>query len=126
MKKVKLAVPVLGVMLFLGAGPALAASQAVKDMAVIVLDLSHRPDSAGKERLKNIANDSSATVGERTLASSLLHMDHQVSDADKAKLRDLRSNSAAPAEERELAVILIDLAHKPSGADKAKLKDLAK
>lgn len=125
MKALKLVIPLLGIMLASGTGSAIAASQAVKDLAAVVSDLNHQPTAADKAKLNKIAADPSASTRERLLAEALLNMNHKVSDAYKARLKELANNSAASAEERELAAILVNFAHQPSAEDQAKLKSLS-
>lgn len=126
MNRMRLVLPMLCAVLMLGANVASAASQAVKDMANIVMNLSHHPGGGEKETLKKIIDNPSSTAGERALAKALLNMDHEVGGGDKAKLQDLMKSASAPVEERDLASILIGLAHKASAADKDKLKQLMK
>lgn len=126
MNRMKLVLPVVCVVLMLGANVASAASQAIKDMANIIMNLSHHPGGGEKETLKKIIDNASSTPGERALANALMNMDHEVGGGDKGKLKELMKNASAPAEERELAGILVNLAHKASAGDKDKLKQLMK
>ena len=115
---------VLLLALVLGAAPVLA-STAVQQMAQITMKLNHYPSDAEKETLRGIANNASATAGERALATALINMQHKVGGADKQKLQELMKTDGLTAEERTLAEVLIGINHKPSAADTEKLRPLA-
>jgi predicted PurR-regulated permease PerM len=118
---------VLLVLLFalvLGAAPVLA-NTAVQQMAQITMKLNHYPSDAEKQTLRGIADNASATAGERALATALINMEHKVGAADKQKLQELMKSDGASAEERTLAEVLIGINHKPSAADMQKLRPLA-
>jgi len=110
--------------LMLGAAPVLAAT-AVQQMAQITLKLNHYPSDAEKQALRGIADDASATAGERALATALINMEHKVGGADRQKLQELVKADGVSAGERTLAEVLIGFNHKPSAADQQKLRPLA-
>jgi hypothetical protein len=110
--------------LVLGAAPILAAT-AMQQMAQITMKLNHYPSDAEKQTLRGIADNASATAGERALATALVNMEHKVSGADKQKLQELMQTDGVSAEERTLAEVLIGINHKPSAADQQKLRPLA-
>ncbi len=99
---------------------------AAQKMASIILHLNHRPDAAGKDALRNIANDSNASPQTRAVASALINMDHSVSDSDKGKLRDIANDDTAPQNTRAIASILVNLTHKASRSDKSQLEAIAR
>jgi hypothetical protein len=100
------------------------AGPATREIAMIMMNLSHYPSKTDKEKLSGISANPASTKGERILASALLNMEHRVSDADRAKLQELKNDTTASAAERELADILMNINHKPSEADKARLHKL--
>ncbi|MCC6208664.1 MAG: hypothetical protein IT488_11000 [Gammaproteobacteria bacterium] len=106
------------------AAPVFAAS-AIQQMAGITLQLHHYPSDAEKATLRGIADNDSATAGERALATALMNMEHKVSGSDKRKLEALVKADGTPAAERTLAEVLLGINHKPSKADAEKLRPLA-
>ncbi|HLP98276.1 MAG TPA: hypothetical protein VK149_07505 [Sideroxyarcus sp.] len=112
--------------LMLGSQSALAASAAVREMAGIMLHLSHYPSHDEKARLKSIAVDRSSTEQERVIAAAIANLEHRVAAGDADKLRKVTSDMSAPAEVRELAGIVLNVNHKPSAADKGKLEAMMK
>ena len=114
---------VLVLTLLFGAAPVLAAN-AIQQMAEITLHLNHYPSDAEKATLRGIADNPSATAGERVLASALGNMEHKVGAADRQKLQELMKAETAPAAERTLAEVLVGINHKPSAADVQKLRPL--
>ncbi len=113
---------VLGFMIF--SSPSLMAATAMQEMVGIMLGLQHYPSDSEKETLQKIANDSSVSENQRTIATALINMHHTVSDADKEKLENIANNNAAPEEERKVAGILANMHHHASAADKAELNKL--
>ena len=123
MNKKYLVLPVLlGFMVF-GSSNLMAAT-ALQEMVEIMLHLHHYPSDAEKETLQKIANDSSVSENQRTIASALMKMHHKVTDADKEKLEKISNSSDASAAEREVAGILANMHHKASAADREKLEKL--
>ncbi|MCC6302321.1 MAG: hypothetical protein IT489_05915 [Gammaproteobacteria bacterium] len=111
-------------LLSFAAAPVFAAS-AIQQMAGITLHLNHYPSGAEKQTLRGIADDASATAGERALATALMNLEHKVGGADRQKLQGLVESEDTPAAERTLAEVLLGLNHKPSAADAEKLRPLA-
>lgn len=114
---------VLVLILLFAAVPVFAAN-AIQQMAAITLHLHHYPSDAEKATLRGIAGDSSATAGERALATALVNMEHKVGAADRQKLQELAQAAGTPAAERTLAEVLLGINHKPSAADEQKLRPL--
>lgn len=114
----------LSALLMFTAAPVFADS-AIQQMAGITLHLHHYPSDAEKQTLRGIADDASATAGERALATALMNMEHKVGGADRQKLQELLQSDATPAAERTLAGVLLGINHKPSAADTEKLRPLA-
>jgi hypothetical protein len=113
---------VLGFMIF--SSPSLMAATAMQEMVGIMLSLQHYPNDSQKETLQKIANDSSVSENQRTIATALISMHHTVTDADKEKLENIANNNAAPEAERKVAGILANMHHHASAADKAELEKL--
>lgn len=112
--------------LMLGAQSALAASEAVREMAGIMMDLNHYPGDAEKARLGAIAADKGSTEQERVIATAISNLEHKVAEGDVDKLKKVMNDASAPAEIRDLAGIILNISHKPSAADKRKLEVMAK
>ncbi|OGS90066.1 MAG: hypothetical protein A2061_09780 [Gallionellales bacterium GWA2_59_43] len=112
--------------LMLGAQSALAASAAVREMAGIMLHLSHYPSDAEKARLKAIVADKGSTEQERVIAAAITNLEHKVAAGDADKLKKVAGDMSAPAEVRDLAGIVLNINHKPSSADKSKLEAITK
>jgi len=112
--------------LMFGAQSALAASQAVREMAGIMDHLEHYPSDAEKSKLKGIIDSNGSTAQERVLATAISNLKHHATDADKDKLKQVMNDTAAPAEVRELAGIILNINHMPSAADKSKLEQMMK
>jgi len=112
--------------LMLGAQSALAASQAVREMAGIIVHLEHYPSSDEKGKLKSIADNMASTAQERVLARAIMNLKHKAADEDKDKLKQVMNDAAAPAEVRDLAGIILNMSHMPSAADKSKLEQMMK
>jgi hypothetical protein len=123
-RKVLVFVSMLVVMF--GAHSALAASQAVRDMAGIMIHLEHYPSSDEKGKLKSIADNMASTEQERVLARAIMNLQHKAADEDKDKLKKVMDDNSAPPEVRELAGIILNINHKPSAADKSKLEQMMK
>jgi hypothetical protein len=123
MNKKYLLMPImLGFLLF--NSPGLMAGPAIQEMVGILLNLHHHPSDSEKASLEKIANDSSVSANERTIASALLNMNHRVSADDKAKLEKIAKDDSAPMADRKVAGILAEVNHTPSDADKAELEKL--
>ncbi len=112
--------------LMLGAQSALAASAAVREMAGIMMNLSHYPSNAEKEKLKAIVSDRGSSEQERVVATAIANLEHRVDSGDVQKLRKVMDDMSAPAEVRELAGIILKISHKPGAEDKRKLEMMAK
>lgn len=112
--------------LMLGAQSALAASEAVREMAGIMVNLEHYPSDAEKTKLKGIVDNKGSTAQERVLATAISNLKHKVAAGDKDKLKQVMDDAVAPAEVRELAGIILNLNHKPGSADKSKLEQMMK
>jgi hypothetical protein len=112
--------------LMLGAQPVLAASDAVREMAGIMVHLEHYPSDAEKVKLKGIVDNKGSTAQERVLATAISNLKHKAADADKDKLKKVMDDEAAPADVRELAGIVLNINHMPSAADKSKLEQMMK
>lgn len=110
--------------LLLGAQPALAASEAVREMAGIMVKLEHYPGDAEKTKLKGIVDNKGSTAQERVLAAAISNLNHKAAAGDKGKLKQVMDDASAPAEVRELAGIILNINHKPSPADKGKLEQM--
>jgi hypothetical protein len=110
--------------LLLAAQPALAASAAVREMAGIMVHLSHYPSDAEKAKLQGIVDSPDSTGPERVLAGAIMNLKHKARAEDKDKLKQLADDAAAPAEVRDLAGIVMNINHKPSGDDKRKLEKM--
>ena len=101
-----------------------ADERAMHQMAEIMLHLNHYPDASGKEALKGIKGDSTASNHVRTLAAAMMNIQHYASAADKGKLQEIINDQSAPMEVRSLAGIILNLSHKPSSEDKEKLRHM--
>jgi hypothetical protein len=100
-------------------------SDAVHQMAAILMNLNHFPTDAEKATLKKIASAKETTAHERTVAQALLNVQHKAAGEDREKLEGVIKDKAAPEDVRTLASIVLNLNHTPSAEDKAKLKKLA-
>jgi hypothetical protein len=109
-----------------GAQSALAASGAVREIAGVMMNLSHYPSGAEKARLKAIVADKSSTEQERVIATAISNLEHKVAAGDVEKLKQVMGDMSAPVEVRDLAGIVLNISHKPSAADKQKLEMMAK
>jgi len=116
---------ILPILLWMTVPVALAAGSAVSAMSEIVMHLQHYPSSNEKGVLSKIAQNDTATVGEKLLAGALIRMQHAVQGADVVALRALVANKQASHSERELADILLAIKHKPSSSDLKRLKLLS-
>lgn len=108
--------------LFVTTSPSLvsaAATDAVKTMAKIILNLNHYPSDSEKTQLKTIAT--SGSEQEKVLAGAMINLQHKVADGDKKALEQLKSDEYSSPEVKDLAGILLSLNHQPSDADKKKL-----
>ena len=94
----------------------------VSKMAKVLIHLNHFPSGSEKNMLSKIANDSSVSQHERTIATAMINLHHKASSADKKRLSAIISDSNAPQSVRDLARIVHDLNHKPSGSDKKTLQ----
>ena len=112
--------------LMLGAQSALAASAAVREMAGIVMHLSHYPSDAEKAKLRAIVAEKGSTEQERVIATAISNLAHKVAAGDVDKLKQVMGDMSAPAEVRDLAGIVLNISHKPSKEDKRKLETMAK
>jgi len=112
--------------LLLASQSALAASEAVREMAGIMVHLEHYPSDAEKAQLKDIIDSKTSTAQERVLAAAITNLKHHAADADKSKLKQVMDDTSAPAEIRELAGIVLNINHMPSAADKSKLEQMMK
>lgn len=112
--------------LMLGAQSALAASAAVREMAGIMMNLSHYPSDAEKARLSAIVADKGSTGQERVIATAIANLEHKVAAGDAGKLKQVMGDMSAPVEVRDLAGIVLNIGHKPSAADKRKLEMMTK
>ncbi len=125
--KSKFLLVLLSVMgLMLGAQSAMAASAAVREMAGIMMHLSHYPSDAEKAKLRAIVADKVSTEQERVIATAISNLEHEVAAGDADKLRKVMGDMSAPAEVRDLAGIVLNISHKPSAADKRKLEMMTK
>lgn len=97
------------------------ASDAIKKMAGIMINLNHYPSSQGKATLKKLLSSKSMSANERALATAMLNLDHKTIDSDKPALQKILEGEASSAE-KDLAQILLNLSHKPSSGDKSKLQ----
>ena len=112
--------------LMLGAQSALAASAAVREMAGIVMHLSHYPSDAEKAKLRAIVAEKGSTEQERVIATAISNLAHKVAAGDVDKLKQVMNDMSASAEVRNLAGIVLNISHKPSKEDKRKLETMAK
>jgi len=101
-----------------------AASEAIRTIDEVVMNLQHRPSKREKKALKQIVKDDKASFGEKMLADTLVRMRHQVEGTDATKLIEFRNDAQAPAEERELADILLRVSSQPSGEVQQRLEKL--
>jgi len=102
---------------------AIAASDAVKTMAGIMMGLNHYPSDSEKATLKGIV-DGKASDAEKACATAMINLQHAATDADKATLNGVISDKKTPEDVRALAKIIVGLNHKPSEGDKETLKEL--
>ena len=112
--------------LMLGAQSALAASQAVREMAGIMVHLEHYPSDAEKATLKGIVDNKGSTAQERVLATAISNLKHKAAAGDTDKLKQVMGDTTAPAEVRDMAGIILNINHMPSAADKSKLEQMMK
>lgn len=115
---------ILLVMLFIPAGASLAGEAEQAQMADILISLNHYPDEQNKQTLESLANNSSLSDAERTIARALARVEHFPTDEDKAELKAIANNDEVPESVRELARITHDLEHKVSQEDKQTLASL--
>ena len=118
-----LCIAIICLVSFLGIQSAMAASDAIKTMAGIMMGLNHYPSDAEKKTLKGIISGD-ASVAERILAASIINLQHAVTATDKENLEKLIKNDSTDGPVRALAKVIINLNHKPSAADKKVLKEL--
>lgn len=112
--------------MMLGAQTALAASEAVRGMAGIVMNLSHYPSDAQKTELKAIVANKGSTEQERVIAAAISNLEHKVAAGDADKLKRVMNDMSVPVEVRDLAGIVLKISHKPSAEDKRNLEMMAK
>jgi hypothetical protein len=118
---------ILAVVLLLGGVATVAnaaESKAVQTMAAILLHLQHFPTDADKQSLKQITEDKSATMDERTVAQALLDVQHTAAAADRPKLEAIVADGKASSSVKTLASIILTLKHMATESDKEKLKAL--
>jgi len=101
----------------------MAASDAVKTMAGIMMGLNHYPSDAEKATLKGIV-DGGASDAEKACATAMINLQHAATADDKKKLNGIISDDSTPGPVRALAKIIVNLNHMPSGDDKKTLKEL--
>lgn len=123
MKLKQLIVAIVCCFALVGIQSAIAASDAIKTMAGIMMKLNHYPSDAEKGTLKGIV-DGKSSAAEKTLATAMINLEHAATAADKKKLKALIEDDATPGPARAMAKIIMNLNHKPSGADKKVLKEL--
>ena len=112
--------------LMLGVQSALAASTAVREMAEVMMNLSHYPSDTDKAKLSYIVADKGSTEDERVIATAISHLEHKVAAADVDKLKQVMGDMSAPSEVRDLAGIVLNVNHYASAADKRKLEMMVK
>jgi len=125
MKKIIGSLLILPILLWMTVPVAFAGGSAVSAMSEIVMHLQHYPSSNEKGVLSKIAQNDTATVGEKVLAGALMRMQHAVQGTDAAALRSLVADKQTSHGERELADILLGINHKPSLSDMKRLKILS-
>ena len=102
---------------------AIAASDAVKTMAGIMMGLNHYPSDSEKATLKGIV-DGDASDAEKACATAMINLQHSASAADKEKLGKIIADDSTPGPVRAMAKVIVNLNHMPSGDDKKVLKEL--
>lgn len=101
----------------------IAASDAIKTMAGIMMGLNHYPSDSEKATLQGIV-DGNASAAEKACATAMINLQHSATAADKKKLGDIIADDSTPGPVRAMAKIIANLNHMPSGDDKKVLKDL--
>lgn len=98
-------------------------SQAIQQMAQILLNMDKTPNKQQQETLKNLANNA-ASANEQRLAKGLLSINGAISDEGKQEVWSVLRQISASDSERELAKIINRFDDSASNADKERLNAL--
>ena len=105
---------------------AMAASDAIKTMAGIMVNLNHYPSDSEKQTLQGLVDNADTSANEKVLATAMINLQHSATAEDKTKLSAIMKDGKASADEKALAEIIHNLSHMPSGGDKKKLQAMMK
>jgi len=116
----------IGVSLFVlcALSPLTFASDASKEMAVILSTLNHFPSADAKSTLMDISADKNNSAATQAIATAIHNMQHGIKGEDKTNLEGIVSGDSASAEEKALAEIALGIMHKANADALTKLEAL--
>ncbi|MDX1406416.1 MAG: hypothetical protein R3192_17930 [Woeseiaceae bacterium] len=125
MRRLIIALAVIGVASLFTAERAVAGSEAIRTMAKITMGLNHFPSEDDKAALNAIVDSDEASDDEAAIAMALANIQHKVTEADAKRLKEVVDDRNSDADARKLAGIVLSVNHSPSAEDKAALETLA-
>ena len=101
-----------------------ANAAAVKQIADIVVGLSHFPSEADLATLDQITGNAELAQGVRDIADTVANIEHSANEEGKGAMEAIQANAQVPEQAKVLAGIIANFSHSASDDAKTQLAQL--